>query len=183
MMRSTPRLSAYRHGAALERLARSFLPDFPELDALDFDLDLLPSSSWLLGVTEDGAGRPRVRLRAARPVNPSLTYTIPHEFAHLLQRPLRLAPQGERAADLYAMARAGDRFLVPPGYVRVPSHARLDWGLWSSSAASLAKEALMRRAWGERVYIRWWEDAFRDRVGRTRPTGPPADAGGGSRTP
>src|SRR6266571_3116777 len=77
------------------------------------------------GLAEQDRAPPRIRLRPARPTNPTLTYTIPHALTHLLQVPLRLVPGGERSCDLFAMARAGDRFLVPPGYVRVPPAARL----------------------------------------------------------
>ena len=126
MLRLTPRFAAYRHAAPLADLTHSFLARFPELDPLDFELDVLPSSSRLLGLAEQDRDPPRIRLRPAKSTNPTLTYTIPHELTHLLQFPLRLVPDGERSCDVYAMARAGDRFLVPPGYVRVPTGARED---------------------------------------------------------
>lgn len=142
-------------------MAESFLPRFPELAHIDFALDLLPSSSWWLGATDSTRHIPRVRVRPARPTNPSLTYTIPHEFTHLLQVPLRLVPQGERACDVFAMSRAGDRFLVAPGYLRVPSAVRAAWVDWAATAADLAKDAVRRRSEGERRYIAWWEAAIR----------------------
>ena len=161
MLRLTPRFADHRHAAPLADLVLSFLPRFPELDRTDFELDLLPSSSRLLGLAEQGRDPPRIRLRPARPTNPTLTYTIPHELTHLLQVPLRLVPDGERSCDVYAMARAGDRFLVPPGYVRVPLGAREDWDRWSLTAAVLARAALTQREEGTRTYIAWWERSFR----------------------
>ena len=163
VMDLSPRLREYRHGLAIAGLARSFLPRFPELDGLEFELDLLPSSSWLLGLTDGSRRVPRVRLRPAQPTNPTLTYTIPHELTHLLQRPLRLVPQGERSCDLYAMARAGDRFRVPPGYVRVPPASRREWSRWAVIAMDLATDALRLKVAGERTYIVWWERRFRTR--------------------
>ncbi len=160
------RLREYRHGPAMFDLARSFLPRFPELDSIEFELDLLPSSSRLLGLADGGRRTPRVRIRAARPANPTLTYTIPHELTHLLQRPLRLVPQGERACDLFAMARVGDRFLVAPGYLRVPPPLRRDWGPWAERASELARLAIARRTYGERNYLAWWEAAVRSRFPR-----------------
>ena len=160
MIRLGPRFAAHRHAAPVADLVLSFLPRFPELDETEFELDLLPSSSWLLGLAEQDRDPPRIRLRPARPTNPTLTYTIPHELTHLLQLPLRLVPDGERSCDVYAMARAGDRFLVPPGYVRVPRGARDDWNRWSITAAVLAREALTRRSEGTRTYIAWWERSF-----------------------
>ena len=163
-MRLTSRFAAHRHAAPVADLVLSFLPRFPELEDTDFELDLLPSSSWLLGLAEQDRSPPRIRIRPARPTNPTLTYTIPHELTHLLQLPLGLVPGGERSCDLYAMARAGDRFLVPPGYVRVPVAARADWGRWAFVAALLAREALTRRSEGARKYIVWWEASFRSLV-------------------
>jgi len=160
-MHLTRRFEDYRHAAALEALTRSFLPHFPELEHVDFELDLLPSTSWLLGVTEDRPGMPRVRLRPARPTNPSLTYTVPHEFTHLLQRPLRIVPQGERACDLWAMARAGERFRVPPSYLSVPRSVRADWTPWAGAASTLARGAVEERSAGRRRYLRWWEQELR----------------------
>ena len=160
-MHLSARFLAHRHAGALADLMESFLPRFPELDDLEFEVDLLPHSSWYLGLTEQDRHPPRIRLRPARPTNPTLTYTIPHELTHLVQYPLRLAPDGERSCDLYAMARAGDRFLVPPGYLRMPRGAYVEWERWSMTAAVLAREALTRRAEGTRTYIAWWERSFR----------------------
>lgn len=161
MLLLSPRFAGHCHAAPLADLVQSFLPRFRELEDMDFELDLLPPSSWLLGLAEQDREPPRIRLRPARPTNPTLTYTIPHELTHLLQFPLGLVPNGERACDLHAMARAGDRFLVPPGYVKVPPGAWDDWGRWSFPAALLAREALHRRAEGTRQYIAWWESSLR----------------------
>ena len=163
-MRLTTGFAAYRHAAPLADLVLSFLPRFPELEDTEFELGLLPPSSWLLGLAEHDRDPPRIRLRPARPTNPTLTYTIPHELTHLLQIPLGLVPGGERSCDLHAMARAGDRFLVPPGYVRVPEAARGDWGRWAFVAALLAREALTRRSEGAQQYIVWWEASLRSLV-------------------
>jgi len=165
------RLQEYLHGRAIFDLARTFLPRFPELDRIEFELDLLPSSSHLLGLADGGRRVPRIRIRAARPTNRTLTYTIPHELTHLLQRPVRVVPQGERSCDLYSMARAGDRFLVAPGYVRIPQDARRQWPPWASIAAGLAADAVRRRDAGERAYIVAWERAFRAAYRNRAPPG------------
>lgn len=161
-MRLGPRIEADRHGAEIARLVRSFLKRFPELDGREFELDLLRSSAGALGLADVRRAPPRIRLWRARPSNPDLTYVIPHELAHLVQHPLGPWPGGERAADLYAMARAGDRFLVPPGYLRVPGVARDEWPRVADRARRLAQEALARRSTGLRTYIVWWEGALRD---------------------
>ena len=160
-MHFSARFLAHRHADAFAGLTESFLPHFPELDDLDFELDLLPSSSRYLGLTDHDRRPPRIRLRPARPTSPSLTYTIPHELTHLLQRPAGEAPLGERSCDLYAMARAGHRFLFAPTYLRVPRPAWEEWERWRVSATALAREALRQRGEGRRTYIAWWESSFR----------------------
>ena len=162
VMRLGPRIGDYRHGAEIVGLVRSFLVRFPELDRRDFELDLLPSAAGVLGLADIRRNPPRIRLWRARPSNPDLTYVIPHELAHLMQHPLGPWPGGERAADLYAIARAGDRFRVPPGYLRVPAAARDGWPRMADRAHRLAQEALQRRSRGLRTYIVWWEAGLRD---------------------
>jgi hypothetical protein len=170
-MALSARFQRYRHAEALERIVRDVLPSFPELEDLRWELDLLPSSSWHYAVTESFRTPPRIRLRPARPANPSLTYTVPHELTHLLQRPLRRVPDGERSADVHAMARTGDAWRVPPGYLRFPRSLRSDWNSWAAPAAELAREALRRRSSGTRNYIAWWEEAFREAVTSGRAPG------------
>lgn len=169
------RFLAHRNAEAFARLTESFLPHFPELDALDFEVDLLPVSSRHLGLADPSRHPPRIRFRAARPTNPSLTYAIPHELTHLLQWPIRAVPRGERSCDLYAMARAGNRFLVPPGYLHVPRTAAEDWPRWQSSATALARDALRQRELGRRTYIVAWESSFRALV---RALAPPEETPG-----
>ncbi len=190
-MHFSERFLAHRHADAFAGLTGSFLPHFPELDDLDFELDLLPSSSRYLGLTDHDREPPRIRLRPARPTNPSLTYTIPHELTHLLQRPAGRAPMGEKSCDLYAMARAGHRFLAAPAYLRIPRSASQDWGRWRSSATALARDALRQREEGRRTYIAWWESSFRglvtaltrdDAPSGTEPRHPPGESPAGGWT-
>jgi hypothetical protein len=167
-MRLTRRFREYRHAGALESIARSFLDLFPELEGLDFELDLLPSRTYILGLTEQDRDPPRIRLRPARPTNKTLTQTIPHEYMHLLQYPLRLIPQGERSCDLYAMARAGERFRSSPNYLEVPKRTYDDWDHWAPVSSHLAREAIRQREQGRRHYIVWWEETFRRHVEAVR---------------
>src|SRR2546427_7738638 len=182
-MHFSERFLAHRHADALADLTYACLGLFPELDGLDFEMDLLPYSSRYLGLTDHDRSPPRVRLRPARPTNPSLTYTIPHELTHLLQRPAGFAPMGERSCDVYAMARAGTHMLVPPGYVRVPMAAREDWRRWNASAAALARDAIRQRDEGLRTYIAWWEAAFRGLVRALSGPGSGASSDSESRRP
>ena len=83
---------------------------------------------------------------------------------HLLQWPLHQVPNGERACDLFVLARFGTRFQGPPYYLQVPRRARNDWESWAALASNLARQALEERRHGRRQYLRWWEDEFRARV-------------------
>ena len=103
-------------------------------------------------------------LDPARPgvwVRPRLThyFTIAHEFTHLLQA-RRLVPGGERACDLWALARSPLLIDKPPGYLRIPRALRARRSLepWQPGllhrAASAALEARER---GDRRYLQRFE--------------------------
>ncbi|MFZ0830207.1 MAG: hypothetical protein WCB18_07730 [Thermoplasmata archaeon] len=141
---------------------------FPELSGLRVRVDLLPPASRRLGTASILERPPRVAFHprlAGRPQE--LAATAAHEFMHLLQWPLHLVPNGERACDLYVLARFGTRFQGPPYYLSVPRRAREDWDAWAPVASELARQALEERRNGRRQYLRWWEDEFRSRVPRT----------------
>jgi hypothetical protein len=86
--------------------------------------------------------------------------TIAHELVHLLQG-RGLVPMGERSCDLYSLAR--DRILVDyaPVYLAIPEAFTTAKGALREGAAGVlhrtAREAIRRRASGERRYIRWFE--------------------------
>ena len=137
---------------------------FPELSGLRIRIDLLPPGSRRLGTASILERPPRVAFHPRLAGNPrELAATAAHEFMHLLQWPLHQVPNGERACDLYVLARFGTRFQGPPCYLKVPRKAREDWEPWAPLAADLARQALEERRQGRRQYLRWWEDEFRSR--------------------
>ena len=93
-------------------------------------------------------------------------WTIAHEFMHLAQFNSEGIPSGERACDLYAMARLPPELIdESPTYLVVPPEQRDVWTLKDGELArDLAKEALANRNKGMRNYARWWEDEFERRV-------------------
>jgi hypothetical protein len=102
-------------------------------------------------------------------------FTIAHEFTHLLQA-RRLVPRGERACDLWALARSPLLVDTPPGYLRIPAALRRQRVLSSRDAACLhrtARRALDARTRGERGYLRYFEReleaAMREPVAKTGP--------------
>jgi len=86
-------------------------------------------------------------------------FTIAHEFTHLLQA-RGLVPRGERACDLFALARSPLLIDQPPGYLRVPRAMRrvkrLD-GAQSRILYEAARRAVAARTAGDRRYLRSFE--------------------------
>jgi hypothetical protein len=138
---------------------------FPELSGLRVRVDLLPSGSRRLGTASILERPPRVAFHPGLTRRPQeLAATAAHEFMHLLQWPLHHVPNGERACDLYVLARFGTQFLGAPYYLRVPRKARDHWEDWAPLASDLARQAIEERRSGRRQYLRWWEDEFQSRV-------------------
>jgi hypothetical protein len=138
---------------------------FPELSGLRVRIDLLPTGSRRLGTASILERPPRLAFHPRLAGHPGdLAATAAHEFMHLLQWPLHQVPNGERACDLYVLARFGTRFQGPPYYLSIPWKARNHWESWAPLASELAQQALEERRQGRRQYIRWWEDEFRTRV-------------------
>ncbi len=91
-------------------------------------------------------------------------FTIAHEFTHLLQA-RGLVPRGERACDLWALARSPLLVDAPPGYLRLPAELRRRRLLRPRDAALLhraARRALEARARGARGYLRHFERDIED---------------------
>jgi hypothetical protein len=107
--------------------------------------------------------RPGVWVRPRR-----LSYfTIAHEFTHLLQA-RRVVPGGERACDLWALARSPLINDVPPSYLRLPGPLRRARRLDPGQAAFLceaARRAIAARESGERRYLLLFESEVREVLG------------------
>jgi len=90
-------------------------------------------------------------------------FTIAHEFTHLLQA-RGLVPRGERACDLWALARSPLLNDAPPGYLRLPAALRRRHRLEPWHAALLhraARQAIAARERGERRYLQLFERDIR----------------------
>lgn len=93
-------------------------------------------------------------------------WTLAHEMMHLAQFNEDSIPSGERACDVYAMARIPPELIDDsPSYVVIVPRIRDEWGARHQKLAhDLAKEALERRSNGLRNYASWWEDEFEARI-------------------
>ena len=137
----------------LERL-EFVRPFFPELGALTIRVGLVLKPG-ILGWGSLDPDDPGVWVRPRR----LDFFTLAHEFTHLLQA-RELVPRGERACDLFALARSALLVDHPPGYVKIPAPLRhlrrleVEHGNLLHRAACRAVEA---RARGDRRYIRNFE--------------------------
>lgn len=136
---------------------------FPELDGETVMVGLTRAAS---GMAVPGGSR--IWLNPSR-----LTYhTIAHELMHLLQcRDLGI-PSGERACDVFSLARHWTLNDDRPSYIRVPN-ALLDHGGRLSDAASrtvfeVAHEAVVQRTHGMRRYLSFFEEEIARRTVRGR---------------
>jgi len=94
-------------------------------------------------------------------------FTIAHEFTHLLQA-RRQVPRGERACDLWALARSPLLIDAPPGYLRLPGSLRRCRRLSPAQATLLcqaARRAIAARESGERRYLLRFEREVRGTPG------------------
>ena len=101
-------------------------------------------------------------------------FTIAHELTHLLQA-RGLVPRGERACDLWALARTPLVIDSAPGYLKLPRALRKR-NLSSEEAALLcdtARRAIESRIAGDRRYLRRFEEELGG-VPAPRPRAPAA---------
>jgi len=182
-----PRPARRRHVAPLEQLALDFGPPRPRwelsrlvvrsphrmrvLERLEFVRRFFPELAG--GSVRVGFARKRGVLGwgSLDPEHPGVwvrprrlsCFTIAHEFTHLLQA-RGLVPRGERACDLWALARSPLLNDTPPGYLRLPGPLRRRSGLDSRQATLLchaARRALAARERGERRYLVLFEREVR----------------------
>ena len=147
-----------------ERLeyVRSF---FPEIDGLTIGVGL----ALKRGVLGWGSLDPEAPAVWVRPRRLDC-FTVAHEFTHLLQA-RGLVPRGERACDLWALARSPLLVDQPPGYLRVPAQLRRLRQLDGRDAALLhaaACRAIEARSHGERRYLLGFEHDVAASWERTR---------------
>lgn len=127
---------------------------FPELDGVTVRVGLVRKPG-VLGWGSLHPDHPGIWVRPRR----LDAFTIAHELTHLLQA-RGLVPRGERACDLWALARSPLLVDTPPAYLRVPQGLRRQRLLAARDAALLhraAVDALLAREGGERNYLRRFE--------------------------
>ena len=122
---------------------------FPELDSVTVRVGLAQKRG-VLGWGSMDPERPGIWVRPRR-----LEYfTIAHEMTHLLQA-RGLLPRGERACDLWALARTPLVVDAAPGYLKVPRLLRQRRLSPDESAlmCRAARRAIEAREAGDRRYL------------------------------
>jgi hypothetical protein len=125
---------------------------FPELEGETITVGLTRAAS---GMAVPGGSR--IWLNPSRLSH----HTIAHELIHLLQLRNLGIPSGERACDVFSLARHWTLNDDRPSYIRVPL-SLLDGSSTVSEAAArmlfdVARDALTRRAAGHRRYLAYFE--------------------------
>lgn len=142
------------HFRALGRRLEAVRRHFPELDGVCIRVGLARKRG-VLGWGSLDPSQPGIWVRPRRPD----CFTIAHELTHLLQARGEV-PRGERACDLYALARSPQLVDVAPGYLRLPRALREAQPLEPEMRLLLfraAREAVAARAAGRRDYLRLFE--------------------------
>jgi hypothetical protein len=144
---------------------------FPELDGTTVRVGLARKRG-VLGWGSLHPDHPGIWVRPRR----LDAFTIAHEFTHLLQA-RGLVPRGERACDLWALARSPLLVDTPPGYLHLPVELRRQRLLRPRDSTLLhraALRALEARARGKRGYLRHFERDIEDALRGTPPADPVA---------
>jgi hypothetical protein len=126
---------------------------FPELESVSVRVGLAQKRG-VLGWGSMDPERPGIWVRPRR-----LEYfTIAHELTHLLQA-RGLVPRGERACDLWALARTPLLVDAAPGYLRVPRglRGRKLTAEESTRLCHAARRAVAAREAGDRRYLMRFE--------------------------
>jgi len=152
-----PALASRHLGSIRTRLdyVRGF---FPELAGLTIRVGLV-RSRHALGKCSMDPEDPAIWVR------PRLidTFTVTHELTHLLQARGEI-PGGERACDIYALARSPLLIDSAPSYLKVPKKMRNTEtlpGEWSELLHGIARQAVRERESGKRQYIRYFESELK----------------------
>jgi hypothetical protein len=139
---------------------------FPELESATIHVGLAQKRG-VLGWGSLDPERPGIWVRPRR-----LAYfTVAHELTHLLQA-RGLVPRGERACDLWALARSPLLNDSLPGYLRVPRALRARDGIELGDASLLhdsARHAIEARSRGDRRYLTSFERVVAAAYGEVAP--------------
>lgn len=142
--------------ARILELAPVLAEIFPELNGATLTIRN-KKSSWHVASYEWRIGRIEMNFEYfERDRDNTLPFVIAHETMHAVQYVTRSVPQGERACDIFTLARLPETLLPRKKafYVKVPKRVLLSN---PSRIRETAQNALAMRSRGLRRYIVWFE--------------------------
>ena len=108
--------------------------------------------------SRDGTASKHLMKIAIQPGGKVYSYAlIAHELTHLIQGSAGI-PSGEKACDLWTMARHPLFNEIPPSYLDIPQRIIDDWDAYRDLIREKAIRAIAMRQEGLRRYIRWFEN-------------------------
>jgi len=116
-----------------------------------------------VGIAKNGGGKayPSLMKISIDPRKRFYSYNvIGHELMHLIQGCCGI-PKGEKACDLWTIARSPLFLDRPPNYLEIPEFMIERWESWKGFVRRKAIEAIGLRQEGLRKYIRWFENDLR----------------------
>ena len=130
---------------------------FPELDDVTITFKLMKSSRYL-GICEWERNMIRLTRKACAQKG-----VIAHELTHMASHHCGGIPKGEKACEIWTLARSPLLNDVQPSYLDIPRSVKQRWSRDDARALSdLARTAIRLREEGKRQYIRWFEENARN---------------------
>lgn len=143
----------------LERMIVESLELFPELRPDEIKIGLTNTATARAFSFEYGKN-PGVLRMAFNPAEKITYNTIGHELTHFVQGAgIGKYPLGERACDVYTLARDELFCDSKPSYLNIPHKIEKAWPEYTNIVHKRAKESLKVREYN-RQYIKWFEYAL-----------------------
>lgn len=130
---------------------------FPELNEIPIKFNIMNSEGWYAGYCD--WNRNTIRLTKESLI---CNHVITHELTHMASYHCGGIPKGEKACDMWALARSPILNDGPPGYICLPLIMRQEWDRNMAGLLSeLARVAIKHRELGKRNYIQWFEESVK----------------------
>ncbi len=129
---------------------------FPELEDLTITFKLMKSGSYS-GICEWDKNLIRLTRKGCLQRE-----VIAHELTHMASHHCGGIPKGEKACEIWTLARSPILNDAPPSYLDIPKSVKSKWSRDDARVLSdLARTAIRLREEGKRYYIKWFEEAVR----------------------
>jgi hypothetical protein len=130
-----------------------------DIDAVAKHFPELNGQTLKVGYTSSGGTASKHLMKITiQPGSKVYSYAlIAHELTHLIQGKDAI-PSGEKACDLWTMARHPLFNEIPPSYLDIPLRIIDEWDSYKDLIREKAIQAIAMRQEGLRRYIKWFEN-------------------------